>query len=78
MTAKRFDCDGEQLTVAEIRQRVPALSDSTVRAHLAAGRNTTAAILAFDPKRAQRAGGRVAANRAKAGGTARVCMHRRT
>lgn len=77
MTAKRFDFEGELLTVAAIRQRVPAISDSTIRAHLVAGRNTTAAMLTFNPRSAQRAGGRVAANRAKAEGTARVCMNRR-
>jgi hypothetical protein len=70
MTPQRFAFEGEQLTVAEIRTRVPALSDSSIRKHLAAGRNTRAAMLNFDPRSAVRANGRKAAARAIATGKA--------
>ena len=32
--------EGEQLTVQQIHQRVPVLSERTIRDHLAAGRRT--------------------------------------
>ena len=41
----RFEFDGQLLTVSEIRARVPAFCDSTIRDHLRAGRNTTSAML---------------------------------
>lgn len=63
MSAKRHDFEGEQLTVAEIMQRVPALADSTIRRHLAAGRNTRVAMLSFDQSRTNSANGRKAAKR---------------
>lgn len=56
--ARVYEFEGEQLTVAQIRQRVPALSADTIRNHLAAGRNTRQAMLAFDPAAALRLGGR--------------------
>lgn len=37
-----FDFEGEMLTIAQIRQRVQIVSDASLRAHLAAGRNTAA------------------------------------
>lgn len=54
----RYEFDGEQLTVAEIRERVPALSASSIRSHLAAGRNTRTAMLSFNPSTARAAAGR--------------------
>lgn len=47
-----FAFEGEQLTIVEIRQRVPILADSTIRAHLCAGRTTRVAMLSFDPRKA--------------------------
>lgn len=41
--------EGEQLTVQQIHQRVPVLSERTIRDHLAAGRRTRTAMLCFDP-----------------------------
>lgn len=49
--AKTFTFEGEQLTVSEIRKRVPALSDQSIRSHLAAGRNSTQAMLSHFPPR---------------------------
>lgn len=46
-----FDFEGEMLTIAQIRQRVQIVSDASLRAHLAAGRNTASAILSHVPKR---------------------------
>lgn len=49
MSAKRFIFEGEELTVSQIRERVPALKDHSIRAHLAAGRNTAQAMLSHFP-----------------------------
>jgi hypothetical protein len=49
--------DGEQLTVKEIMLRVPALGETAIRTALKAGRNTSYAMLTFDPLAAARAGG---------------------
>ncbi len=51
--------EGEQLTVQQIHQRVPVLSQRTIRAHLAAGRHTSTAMLCFDPIAAAARGGRI-------------------
>lgn len=77
MAAKQHAFDGEQLTVAEIMQRVPALGESAIRNALAAGRNTTAAMLSFDPKRATVIGARKAAARARANGHEPKCFRRK-
>lgn len=61
----RHDFEGEQLTVAEIRRRVPILSDRSIRDHLQAGRRTRSAMLSFDPAAASARGGRIAAARAR-------------
>ena len=45
MKPKTFEFEGENLTITEIRKRVPAFSDQTIRKHLEAGRNTTQAML---------------------------------
>lgn len=68
MTAKLHDFDGERLTVRQIRERVPVLSERAVRDYLAAGRNTAMAMLSFDPKAASARGGRIAATRARRNG----------
>lgn len=49
MTAARHEFEGRQLTVAEIRAIVPAISDTAIRAHIRAGRNTRAAMLNHVP-----------------------------
>jgi hypothetical protein len=49
MTAARYTFEGQQLTVAEIRAIVPAISDSSIRDHIRAGRNTRAAMLNHVP-----------------------------
>jgi len=51
--------EGEQLTVQHIHQRVPVLSERTIRDHLAAGRRTRTAMLCFDPIAAAARGGRI-------------------
>lgn len=58
MTAKKWEFDGELLTVAEIAERVPALNKSTILHHLKAGRNTRHAMLTFDHLAVQRAAGK--------------------
>jgi hypothetical protein len=45
-----FDFEGEQLSAAEIQRRVPAISETSVRQHLAAGRNTREAMLTYRPQ----------------------------
>lgn len=49
MTAPVHEFEGEQLTVAEIHERVPALSRDTIRKHLAKGRRTRTAMLSYNP-----------------------------
>lgn len=56
----RHEFEGEQLTVAEIRERVPVLSADTIRRHLAAGRRTSGDMLSFDPRAKFAAAGRKA------------------
>lgn len=45
--AARHDFEGQRLTVAEIRARVPALSEDCIRDHLRAGRCTVDAMLSY-------------------------------
>lgn len=47
---RTYEFEGELLTIAEIRQRVPAIADPTIRKHLEAGRNTRQAMLTYTPK----------------------------
>lgn len=49
MTGAVHEFEGEQLTVAEIHERVPALSKDTIRKHLAKGRRTRTAMLSYNP-----------------------------
>lgn len=58
---KTYQFEGEYLTVRQIAERVPALSESTIRKHLAAGRNTRQAMLSVPS--ASSANGRKAAAR---------------
>lgn len=58
MTAKLHTFNGEQLTVQQIKQRVPNLSVRTLYRHIASGRNTTAAIMQYDSHALQIAGAR--------------------
>lgn len=68
MTAKRYDFEGERLTSGEINARVPALSITTIRKHLAAGRNTTSAMLTWDNPARRLAACRKAKKKGLAGG----------
>lgn len=49
--------DGEELTLQQIMQRVPAYGRTAIRRHLAAGRNTTETMLAFDHQAARHRAG---------------------
>ena len=51
MTAKLHDFDGGQFTLRQICVLVPRERDFTIRKHLAAGRNTTALMMQYNPKR---------------------------
>lgn len=53
---KTYLFDGEQLTAAQIHQRVECISIKSIPGHIHAGRNTTAAILCHFPKRAKPSG----------------------
>lgn len=61
MTPATYLFEGERLTVAEIHQRVPAISDTTIRRHLSEVRCTKQAMLNFDVRARCRAGGKTAA-----------------
>ncbi|HKY46181.1 MAG TPA: hypothetical protein VJM50_24025 [Pyrinomonadaceae bacterium] len=63
--AAKFDFEGELLTVRQICERVPALTDAGIRSHLKAGRNTTQAMLTYDSSHVRRANGKKAAKRAR-------------
>ncbi|KAF1702872.1 hypothetical protein [Pseudoxanthomonas kaohsiungensis] len=69
MKAATFSFEGQELTVAQIREHVPVLGESTIRSHLRAGRNTRAAMLNFNSTIASRQGGREAAERARKAGS---------
>jgi hypothetical protein len=45
---KRYTFEGELLTMAEIRRLVPALSETSIRGHLAKDRNTRRLMLSRD------------------------------
>jgi hypothetical protein len=49
----RHDFEGELLTIAEIRNRVPVISEQSIREHLAAGRNSRQAMLCYRPRHAK-------------------------
>jgi FAD synthase len=55
---KTYDFDGRMLTVPEIRERVPAISETAIRRHLKAGRCTKAAMLGYDVNEAYRRAGK--------------------
>jgi hypothetical protein len=54
---KTYDFDGQQMTVPQIHERVPAISEATVRRMLKRGLRTSSAMLAFDVSAANRRGG---------------------
>ncbi|MBN8740711.1 MAG: hypothetical protein BGP24_14735 [Lysobacterales bacterium 69-70] len=58
MTARRYEFEGQRMTVAEIRAIVPVISRSAVVQHIKAGRTTRQQMLQFDPRAAMRAGGK--------------------
>ena len=58
MSAKKFEFEGQLRSISEIHALVPALTASTIRKHLQAGRTTRQAMLTFDPIAARRRGGR--------------------
>lgn len=49
---RRYLFEGEEMSIADIRKRVPILSNETIHRHLAAGRNTATAMLSFDGRAA--------------------------
>ncbi|WP_460727708.1 hypothetical protein [Lysobacter rhizosphaerae] len=59
----KFNFEGEQLTISEIRKRVPILANNTIRSHLNAGRNTRISMLSYDPKIGMAKGGQRAARK---------------
>jgi len=65
MRGKTFEFEGEQLTVAQIRERVPALTDASIRNHLQAGRNTRQAMLTVDQSAVRSRNGRVASRKTR-------------
>lgn len=54
LPSKLHEFEGEMLTVAQIAERVPRVSQSSIRAHLKAGRKTRFEMLA-DPRAQRRA-----------------------
>jgi hypothetical protein len=72
MTAQTFDFEGQQLTVRQIREIVPAFSDCQVRRHLQAGRNTRAAMLNHSPTEAIRRAGRKGKKAAERAGRSKI------
>lgn len=68
MKPATFLFEGEELTVAQIRQRVPVLPDVTIRKHLHDGRRTRQAMLTYDEAAARRRNGRAGRFAAEAQG----------
>ena len=58
--AKLHMFDGEGMTISEANKRCPRISDASLRRHIAAGRNTTAEVMNYDPSRCIAAGARKA------------------
>lgn len=58
MTARRYEFEGQMLTVVEIHAIVPAISEPAIVQHLKAGRVTRQQMLTFNPRAAMSAGGR--------------------
>ena len=48
--AEQFEFEGKMMTVAQVREHVPALSAEAIRNHLRKGRNTREAMLTYYPK----------------------------
>lgn len=51
------------MTVAEIKELVPALSEKCIRSHLMAGRSTRMEMLTYDVNLVRKRSGRLAAKR---------------
>jgi hypothetical protein len=68
IVARRFEFEGEELTIREIRERVPVLTGATIRHHLKNGRNTRQLMLAHDIHAARRRAGALGRAAAEAGG----------
>lgn len=64
---KFYPFDGEQLTFADIRRRVPCMSATAVRNGLAKGRTTRSALLCADARQDRRATRRLQFGRAVRG-----------
>lgn len=58
MKARTYEFEGQQRTLAQIRELVPVLGDAAIEMRLARGMKTRSAMLAFDANAARRAGGR--------------------
>lgn len=57
VTPKKYEFQGEMMTIAEVQKIVPRLSHTAIAKHLRAGRNTKDAILNHRPALAARKGG---------------------
>lgn len=55
---KRYEFEGQQLTVREIHEIIPALGREAISRRIAAGMTTRQQMLNFDAGAAWRAGGR--------------------
>jgi hypothetical protein len=64
MKGDTFNFDGDELTLTQVAERL-RMSVQTIRRHHKAGRYTKEQINGFDPKRAQRAGGKRGSRRLK-------------
>jgi hypothetical protein len=76
MAIQTFDFEGQQLTVRQICEIVPAFSDCQVRKHLKAGRNTRDAMLNWSPIEAARRGGRKGKQAAERAGFSQIAYGR--
>ena len=60
---QQFIFENEAMTIRQIRERVPVLSEACIRTHLAAGRATRDDMLCYDPTAIRVRNGRKAARR---------------
>lgn len=63
-----YTFEGQSLTIPEIRLLVPILSERTIRRHLAEGRNTRQAMLAYNSSAKLSAAGKKSHANAKSRG----------
>lgn len=76
MTAKTHEFEGQQLTVRQIQEIVPACTEGAIRGHLKAGRNTRDAMLNWSPLEAARRSGRKGAKAAEKAGFSQIAYGR--